>query len=67
MVSDIEDVAKEVVIIKPGEIIVQDTVENLISNLGKTQENIYNLEDVFVDYTKERKGVVKLYIGDTTQ
>ena len=56
MVSDIEDIAKEVILIKSGEILVQDTVENLISDLEKKKENIRNLEDVFVYYTKgERK------------
>jgi hypothetical protein len=32
---------------------VQDTVGNLILNLGKTQKNIHNLEDAFVYYTKD--------------
>ncbi|MBU5478028.1 ATP-binding cassette domain-containing protein [Eubacterium sp. MSJ-13] len=53
VVSDVEDIAKEVILIKSGEIIVQDTAHNLILNLGKTHENIHNLEDAFVYYTKE--------------
>ena len=57
MVSDIEDIAKEVILIKSGEILVQDTVENLISDLEKKKKNIRNLEDVFVYYTKGEREI----------
>ena len=57
LVSDIEDIAKEVILIKSGEILVQDTVENLISDLEKKKENIRNLEDVFVYYTKGEREI----------
>ena len=55
--SDIEDIAKEVILIKSGEILVQDTVENLISDLEKKKKNIRNLEDVFVYYTKGEREI----------
>ena len=57
VVSDIEDIAKEVILIKSGEILVQDTVKNLISDLEKKKENIRNLEDVFVYYTKGEREI----------
>ena len=57
VVSDIEDIAKEVILIKSGEILVQDTVENLISDLEKKKKNIRNLEDVFVYYTKGEREI----------
>ena len=36
---------------------MQDTVENLISDLEKKKENIRNLEDVFVYYTKGEREI----------
>lgn len=41
---------------------MQDTVENLISDLREKKENIRNLEDVFVYYTK-RGGKDGKYFG----
>lgn len=49
VVSDIQEIAKDVILLKDGEIVKKGSPEELIQSLGKEKENA-DLEDVYMHY-----------------
>lgn len=49
VVSDIQEIAKEVILLKDGEIVKKGSPEELIQSLGEEKEDV-DLEDVYMHY-----------------